>query len=94
MEKGPISHLASFPPNFLTLHEEYLEKELEEGLTNHIQKFLIELGQGFSFVGQQYPIKAGDQDLYIDLLFYHLKLRCYVIVELLCGAPHNNSYVA
>ncbi len=68
--------------DFLTLHEEHLEKELEEGLINHIQKFLIELGQGFSFVGQQYPIKAGEQDLYIDLLFYHLKLRCYVIVEL------------
>ena len=67
---------------FLTLHEDHLEKELEEGLVNHMQKFLIELGQGFSFVGQQYPIKAGDQDLYLDLLFYHLKLRCYVIVEL------------
>lgn len=68
--------------DFLTLHKEHLEKELEDGLVNHIQKFLIELGQGFAFVGQQYPIKAGEQDLYIDLLFYHIKLRCYVIVEL------------
>lgn len=68
--------------DFLTLHKEHLEKDLEDGLVNHIQKFLIELGQGFAFVGQQYPIKAGEKDLYIDLLFYHLKLRCYVIVEL------------
>jgi predicted nuclease of restriction endonuclease-like (RecB) superfamily len=68
--------------DFLTLHKEHLEKDLEDGLVNHIQKFLIELGQGFSFVGQQYPIKAGEQDLYIDLLFYHLKLRCYVILEI------------
>lgn len=68
--------------DFLTLHKEHLEKDLEDGLVNHIQKFLIELGQGFAFVGQQYPIKAGEQDLCIDLLFYHLKLRCYVIVEL------------
>lgn len=68
--------------DFLTLHKEHLEKDLEDGLVNHIQQFLIELGQGFAFVGQQYPIKAGEQDLYIDLLFYHLELRCYVIVEL------------
>lgn len=68
--------------DFLTLHKEHVEKDLEDGLVDHIQKFLIELGQGFAFVGQQYPIKAGEKDLYIDLLFYHLKLRCYVVVEL------------
>lgn len=68
--------------DFLTLHKEHLEKELEDELVKHIQKFLIELGQGFAFVGQQYPIKAGEKELYIDLLFYHLKLRCYVIIEL------------
>lgn len=68
--------------DFLTLHKEHLEKDLEDGLVNHIQKFLIELGQGFAFVGQQYPIKAGEKDLYIDLLFYHLTLRCYIVVEL------------
>lgn len=71
--------------DFLALHKEYLEKDLEDGLVKHIQKFLIELGQGFAFVGQQYPLKAGEHDLYIDLLFYHLKLRCYVIVELKAG---------
>lgn len=68
--------------DFLTLHKEHLEKDLENGLVDHIQKFLMELGQGFAFVGQQYPIKAGEKDLYIDLLFYHLALRCYIIVEL------------
>ena len=71
--------------DFLTLHKDHLEKEIEDGLVKHIQKFLIELGQGFAFVGQQYPIKAGKQELYIDLLFYHLKLRCYIIVELKAG---------
>lgn len=80
--------------DFLTLHKEHLEKELEDGLVNHIQKFLIELGQGFAFVGQQYPIKAGEKGLYIDLLFYHLILRCYIVVELLCCAQHKSSYVA
>ncbi len=71
--------------DFLTLHKEHLEKDLEDGLVNHIQKFLIELGHGFAFVGQQYHIKAGKQDLYIDLLFYHLKLRCYIPVEAKIG---------
>ena len=68
--------------DFLELNKEHLEKEIEDGLVGHIQKFLIELGHGFAFVGQQYPIKAGKKDLYIDLLFYHLKLRCYVVIEL------------
>ncbi|MGE4234697.1 MAG: PDDEXK nuclease domain-containing protein, partial [Bacteriovoracia bacterium] len=58
------------------------ERVLEEGLIDLVQKFLLELGTGFAFVGKQYPIKAGKKDLYIDLLFYHLKLRCYFIVEL------------
>ena len=71
--------------NFLTLHKDHLESELEAGLVKHIQKFLIELGQGFSFVGQQYLVKAGEKNLYIDLLFYHLKLRCYIVVELKAG---------
>ena len=64
------------------MHKDYLEKDLENELVNHIQRFLIELGQGFAFVGQQYHIKAGEKDLYMDLLFYHLKLRCYVICEI------------
>lgn len=62
------------------------EAELERGLIEHIQKFLLELGQGFAFVGRQVHLEFGDQDYYADLLFYHLKLRCYVVVELKTGA--------
>lgn len=58
------------------------EVEIEKQLTEHIQKFLLELGQGFAFVGRQVHLEVGGQDFYIDLLFYHLKLRCYVVIEL------------
>ena len=58
------------------------EVELERKLVDHIQQFLLELGQGFAFVGRQVHLEVGDSDFYIDLLFYHLKLRCYVVVEL------------
>ncbi len=58
------------------------EKALEQGLIDHIQKFLIELGQGFAFVGRQIHLEIGDDDFYLDLLFYHLKLRRYIVVEL------------
>ena len=58
------------------------EVEIERKLTEHIQKFLLELGQGFAFVGRQVHLEVGEQDFYIDLLFYHLKLRCYVVIEL------------
>lgn len=68
--------------DFLTLHSDHVEKDLEQGLVNHIQKFLLELGEGFSFVGQQYHLQIADHDYYIDLLFYHLKLRCFFVVEL------------
>jgi predicted nuclease of restriction endonuclease-like (RecB) superfamily len=68
--------------DFLTLHEQHLEKEIEQGLIDHIQKFLLELGEGFSFCGRQYHLEIGDKDYYIDLLFYHLKLRCFVVIEL------------
>jgi len=58
------------------------ETELEQGLVAHIQKFLLELGQGFAFVGRQVHLEVGDEDFYLDLLFYHLKLRRYVVIEL------------
>lgn len=58
------------------------EAELERGLVAHIQKFLLELGQGFAFVGRQVHLEIGDEDFYLDLLFYHLKLRRYVVIEL------------
>ena len=67
---------------FLTLAEEAEEKELEDGLLAHIRKFLIELGAGFAFVGQQVRLDVGGEDFYVDLLFYHLKLRSYVVVDL------------
>lgn len=71
--------------DFLTLAEPFHERELETGLIRHLEKFLLELGQGFAFVGRQHRIEVGDQDFYIDLLFYHLRLRCFVVIELKRG---------
>lgn len=68
--------------DFLTLTEKAVEKDIEEQLVKHITSFLLELGGGFSFVGRQVPIKIDGEDFYIDLLFYHIKLKCYVVVEL------------
>lgn len=71
--------------DFLTITEPFREKELENNLIKHMEKFLIELGSGFAFVGRQYKLEVGNDEFYIDLLFYHLKLRCFVIVELKKG---------
>jgi predicted nuclease of restriction endonuclease-like (RecB) superfamily len=71
--------------DFLTLEEPFHERELEAGLIRHLEKFLIELGQGFAFVGRQYRIEVADKDFHVDLLFYHLKLRAYVVIELKTG---------
>jgi predicted nuclease of restriction endonuclease-like (RecB) superfamily len=71
---------------FLTLAGDAEERALQKSLLEHIQHFLIELGAGFAFVGQQYPLEVGGEDFVIDLLFYHLKLRCYVVVELKTNA--------
>lgn len=68
--------------DFLTIDEQAREREIELGLIAHIQKFLLELGQGFSFVGRQIHLVAGTKDLYVDMLFYHLQLRCFIVVEL------------
>ena len=68
--------------DFLATAAPRRERELEQGLIDHLQKFLIELGQGFAFVGRQVQLELGDQDFYLDLLFYHLKLRRYVVIEL------------
>jgi predicted nuclease of restriction endonuclease-like (RecB) superfamily len=68
--------------DFLTLEEEALEKDIEEQLVKNITSFLLELGNGFSFVGRQVPLEIDGQDFYINLLFYHIKLKCYVVVEL------------
>jgi len=71
--------------DFLTLEEPFHERELETSLIRHLEKFLLELGQGFAFVGRQYHLDIGEEDFYIDLLFYHLKLRCFVVIELKKG---------
>ncbi|HOM13577.1 MAG TPA: PDDEXK nuclease domain-containing protein [Rubrivivax sp.] len=71
--------------DFLTLADPFRERELETRLVAHLEKFLLELGQGFAFVGRQYHVAVAGQDFYIDLLFYHLKLRCYVVIELKRG---------
>lgn len=68
--------------DFLQLSEDYKERDIENQLVNHIKKFLLELGKGFAFVGQQYHIEIAEKDYYIDLLFYHIKLKCYVVIEL------------
>jgi predicted nuclease of restriction endonuclease-like (RecB) superfamily len=68
--------------DFLSLGKEALERDLEKALVDRIRDFLLELGFGFSFVGSQYHLEVGEQDFYIDLLFYHLKLRCYVVIDL------------
>jgi predicted nuclease of restriction endonuclease-like (RecB) superfamily len=71
--------------DFLGLQENALEKEMEDAMINHITQFLIELGKGFAFVGRQYAIEVSGNEYFIDLLFYHLYLRCYVVVELKSG---------
>lgn len=71
--------------DFLGTADPRKEAELEQKLIDHVQKFLLELGQGFAFVGRQVRMEVGDSDFIIDLLFYHLKLRCYVVIELKSG---------
>jgi len=71
--------------DFMSITEPFKERELENSLIKNMEKFLIELGSGFAFVGRQYKLEIGDDEFYIDLLFYHLKLRCFVVVELKKG---------
>src|SRR5262249_41212694 len=72
--------------DFLTLSQDAHERDIETGLMDHIQKFLLELGTGFAFVGRQYPLDIAGEDYRIDLLFYHTKLRCYVVIDLKAGS--------
>ena len=71
--------------DFLTLTEPFQERELETELVRQLEKFLLELGQGFAFVGRQFRLDVGDEDFYIDLLFYHLRLRAFVVIDLKKG---------
>ncbi|MBA8757790.1 DUF1016 domain-containing protein [Wolbachia pipientis] len=68
--------------DFLSIGKDANEREVEKGLVVHVEKFLLELGEGFAFVGRQFHLDVGNKDFYIDLLFYHLKLRCFVVIEL------------
>lgn len=71
--------------DFLTLDAEARERDLEHGLLQHLRDFLLELGVGFAFVGSQYHLEVGGEDFYLDLLFYHLRLRRYVVIDLKIG---------
>ncbi len=68
--------------DFLTLGTELAERDLERGLIEHLRNLILELGKGFAFMGSQYHLEVGGQDYYLDLLFYHVRLHCYVVIEL------------
>ena len=68
--------------DFLALGPDLLERDLERGLLDHLRSLILELGKGFAFVGSQYRLDVGGQDFYLDLLFYHLRLRCFVVIDL------------
>jgi len=85
---APMSELAEqtlkdpYHFDFVGMSVTMKERDLENQLVKHISKFLLELGKGFAFVGQQYHLAIANQDYYIDLLFYHIKLKCFVVIEL------------
>ena len=85
---APLSELAQqtlkdpYMFDFLGIGKEAHERDIENALVKHITRFLLELGAGFAYVGRQVPLEVGGEDFYLDLLFYHLKLRCYVVIEL------------
>lgn len=71
--------------DFLTLADPLAERTLEKGLLTHLRDLLLELGRGFAFVGSQVPLVVGERSFYVDLLFYHLRLHCYFVIELKTG---------
>ena len=75
----------SYTFDFLAIAADAKEKEVQKALVDHIRDFLIELGVGFAFVGSQYHLEVGGEDFYVDLLFYHLKLRCFIVIDLKMG---------
>jgi len=88
---APLSDLAReslkdpYRFDFLCLHDDAQERAIEQALVQHVTQFLLELGAGFAFVGRQVLLEVGGDEFFIDLLFYHLKLRCYVVIELKGG---------
>jgi predicted nuclease of restriction endonuclease-like (RecB) superfamily len=71
--------------DFLALTKEHTERELENGLVQHVTKFLLELGSGFAYMGRQVPVLVGEREFFLDLLFYHARLHCYLVIELKVG---------
>lgn len=71
--------------DFLAMTKDYNERELEKGLVEHITHFLLELGAGFAYIGRQVPLQVGQREFFLDLLFYHARLHCYVVIELKTG---------
>ncbi len=86
--------------DFLTLGKDAQERDMERGLLEHLRQFLLEMGSGFAFLGSQYHLEIGGEDFYMDLLFYHVRLRCYVVIDLKMGkfqpefAGKMNFYLA
>ena len=72
--------------DFLTLQADAVERDIENQLVAHITRFLLELGKGFAFLGRQYALQVNGRDYFLDLLFYHARLKCYVVIELNAGA--------
>ncbi len=92
--QSDLAHEALRDPyvfDFLTLEVPFRERELEAHLLAHLERFLLELGVGFAFVGRQHRLTLSGDDFYLDLLFYHLKLRCFVVVDLKAG-PFQAEY--
>lgn len=80
--------------DFAALTKPYKEEELKLALMKNIEQFLLELGTGFAFMGREYRLVVGSTEQFIDMLFYNTRLRCYVVIEVLCCAQHNKSYAA
>ena len=78
--------------DFLGTADPRREREVEQALVDHIQRFLLELGSGFAFVGRQVQLAFASRDYFLDLLFYHLKLRCYVVIELK-AVPFDPAFI-
>ena len=93
--RGSCTNALVPPPylfDFLGTADPRREREVEQALVDHIQRFLLELGQGFAFVGRQVQLAFASRDYFLDLLFYHLKLRCYVVIELK-AVPFDPAFI-
>lgn len=85
MTKDPYSF------DFLSMREKYEEKELKDALIANIEKFLLELGKGFAYMGREYRLQVGDTEQFLDMLFYNTRLRCYVVIEIKTGQFEASS---